>query len=82
MKACMWCRWWEHPETGDKGSCHRYAPSPSSVAKVGNGSRTVWPITNAFDGCGEHTPQTIGDVQDEHKRRPGTMIDMALEDQT
>jgi hypothetical protein len=51
MNRCEECRYWV------KGECHREAPGAVMVVRPKAGEvtelKTLWPTTEATDGCGE-----------------------------
>jgi hypothetical protein len=49
QQVCANCRFWQNQ------MCHRYPPTVYD--KVGDGGRTLFPLTGAGDWCGEYQPQ-------------------------
>jgi len=54
---CKECLFWKPPEPGDgpEGHCHRYAPKPTEIVKIGT---TGWPYTKGKEFCGEWESKT------------------------
>jgi len=73
---CQGCKWWQadndNPDdTG--GTCHRYPPTVhagtwGSYLFFMKTTSTHWPDADAFDYCGEHTPNTTGSATREESR--------------
>jgi len=66
--TCETCRYWMDLRTCGlpvEGQCRRYPPLPVTGPSAWSGATymeadraaAVWPCTDAYDGCGEHTPK-------------------------
>lgn len=66
---CQGCKWWQADDEDDAdntaGICRRNPPQLSGGSYgfvssvfgfIWRSSETEWPATDAFDYCGEHTP--------------------------
>ena len=62
-RTCETCRWWNEPagppvsDTTREGFCRRYPPSVSP--ELDEPEFRYWPLTEAWDWCGEWAPLDV-----------------------
>lgn len=61
-QACETCRFWYGSSTTEYGHCHRRAPSPFYARDAADDlvDYLGWPLSAAYDWCGEYEPGHYG----------------------
>ena len=69
-RSCLSCIHWDAADAARRGACRRYAPRGTSilVGVLEPELIPVWPLTSAFDHCGEWRPFDGGSAL--ARRRP------------